>query len=378
MRQNTALLLVLLFLTPSFLITVPVQAQPKTIVVPDDYPTIANAIGNATAGDTIFVKKGTHEEEILQISKALSLVGEDANTTTINLHPPYKETYPASPFYPVIVYSDAITINANDVKLSNFTIDIHPPGGFISATGDRIQITGNSITAGSSTGLSISGSYCNITENISTGLIDLIGFSNTIARNIFSYVSISGSSNSIIDNTCLNLRLANASHNVVSRNKIEESTNTLAGVYVAGNSSHNVFYRNSITPFSNAVRLDGGSVENNTFYHNNFIGKYDKYSNYVYVSALVGAVFWDNGREGNYWDDYNGSDADRDGIGDVPYVIDADNVDRYPLMEPFDVEGDAVVLPPPEPFPTILAAAALLIAAVVVVGLLFYFKKHKH
>jgi len=37
---------------------------------------------------------------------------------------------------------------------------------------------------------------------------------------------------------------------------------------------------------------------------------------------------------GNYWDDYNGSDANRDGIGETPYIIDSDK-DNYPLIERF-------------------------------------------
>ena len=42
---------------------------------------------------------------------------------------------------------------------------------------------------------------------------------------------------------------------------------------------------------------------------------------------------WDNGEEGNFWSDYNGTDGNDDGIGDAPYVIDVLNQDRYPLIQ---------------------------------------------
>ncbi len=42
---------------------------------------------------------------------------------------------------------------------------------------------------------------------------------------------------------------------------------------------------------------------------------------------------WDDGKEGNFWSDYNGTDSNYDGLGDTPYIIDSLNRDRYPLLQ---------------------------------------------
>jgi hypothetical protein len=44
---------------------------------------------------------------------------------------------------------------------------------------------------------------------------------------------------------------------------------------------------------------------------------------------------WNSTYEGNYWSDHNGTDADKDGIGDTSYMIDENNTDNYPLMGMF-------------------------------------------
>jgi nitrous oxidase accessory protein NosD len=366
------MLLVLVFLTASCLIAaLPANAVSKTLVVPDDYPTITAAIGNATDGDTILVKKGTYEgprDQTLVIDKSISLIGEDANSTILNLHPAYTEWWILTQSY--TSYSNAITVDANDFKLSGFTISTQ---GDISVSGERTQITGNIITTGSTADLRVSGSYCNITDNISRGLISLNGSSNAIVRNSFANILLSGDSNTISNNTCGNIRLSNASQNIISGNKIETSALHASGIMIGRNSSHNLFYANYISGFAAAIAFN--SAENNTFYHNTFV------NNECPVAIYVGTTrnFWDNGEEGNFWEDYNGTDSNRDGIGDTPYVIDNDNVDRYPLMAPFDIENDSIVLPPPEPFPTTpVAAVSIALALAVGIGLLIYFKKRNH
>jgi len=68
--------------------------------------------------------------------------------------------------------------------------------------------------------------------------------------------------------------------------------------------------------------------ENNIAYNNVFINNINWNAN----DALGNK--WDNGKVGNYWDDYTGNDQNGDGIGDTPYLVGGDKGDNFPLMEP--------------------------------------------
>jgi parallel beta-helix repeat protein len=83
--------------------------------------------------------------------------------------------------------------------------------------------------------------------------------------------------------------------------------------------------------------LSTGTVNFNVF-HNNFI-------NNTYQVWDVMSNAWDDGYPsgGNYWDNYTGTDGNGDGIGDTPYVIDADSQDNYPLMDPIPEFSDIAV-----------------------------------
>ena len=60
----------------------PTSHASKTLVVPQDYSTINEAISHASSGDVISVQKGVYYEN-LQINKSISMLGEDAKNTII-------------------------------------------------------------------------------------------------------------------------------------------------------------------------------------------------------------------------------------------------------------------------------------------------------
>lgn len=83
---------------------------------------------------------------------------------------------------------------------------------------------------------------------------------------------------------------------------------------------------------------------------------------------------WDDGKAGNYWSDYNGKDTNHDGIGDIPYVVDALNLDRYPLMTSSYQVIEEVFTPRFDPF---ITSVAIVFVALITYLLLVLMKKMK-
>lgn len=123
------------------------------------------------------------------------------------------------------------------------------------------------------------------------------------------------------------LRLTSANCNV-SGNSV--ANNGDAGIALGGSGSGNTVSGNNIA--NNYCGISAGA-SGNVIYHNNIK------NNQLQVLSIEETNVWDNGYPsgGNYWSDYTGSDTNHDGIGDTPYVIDANNKDRYPLMSSFAV-----------------------------------------
>ena len=122
--------------------------------------------------------------------------------------------------------------------------------------------------------------------------------------------------------------MENSSNINIERNIIARALwhNPLDGIKIV-NGGNNSIFGNSITGISNNVFLYFSS--GNRFHHNNFDGNLSMF--------LWNATqnIWDNGLEGNYWTDYNGTDANQDGIGDTEYILLDGSIDHHPLMGKF-------------------------------------------
>ncbi|MBS7633362.1 S8 family serine peptidase [Candidatus Bathyarchaeota archaeon] len=147
--------------------------------------------------------------------------------------------------------------------------------------------------------------------------------SNSIRSSRFDFYLLYSSENNITCNGISEsgsngLCLQNSDNNVICGNQFFNHTSSVAGQGVALNISKS---------FGNRI------------YHNSFIDNTQTAVSFDSVNVF------DDGYPagGNYWSDYAGEDVycgvfqnetGRDGIGDVPYVIDASNMDHYPLIYP--------------------------------------------
>jgi len=264
-----------------------------------------------------------------------------------------------------IVLQDRSNVTLKNMEVTQFW-------NSISVTScSNITITGNKVTKIGSRAIMIDS--CNnsiVSDNtvddvggIAIGITATSGFSvnNTVTRNIITKategITIDGSFSTITENNLANIYIpigARGNQTTISKNNL---INGIDGIFITG--SHCTIYGNNVANFSESgmtvnlgtnssiyennvshskcaiiIRNSGDTwiIENNTFYHNNFINNTQS----IRIESPSHQNYWDNGSEGNYWSNYNGTDNNGDGIGDTSYVIDEKNIDSYPLMTPYE------------------------------------------
>jgi nitrous oxidase accessory protein NosD len=226
--------------------------------------------------------------------------------------------------------------------------------------------------------------------------ITLTNRSNVIVKNInirdyWCSIYLTASSNiTIYRNNMLtlwNIVLdSSVDSQIIGNNITAQDTGFGYCINIEHNSSDNRIIANSFIEAGGA--LQGMDGTNNKIYLNNFIDN----SNNV-MGWVVGREgnFWDNMTLGNFWSDYKGVDADGDGLGDTPYLIQNRWLDKHPLMAPFNISSIIVGTPEwansptPEPFSipititVVIMVAIGTIASIVAVcaGLLVYYMKSR-
>jgi len=320
----------------------PAKTEPTTIVVPDDYPTIQEAIDAVSSGDTILVSEGTYAEGMIHVGKSLTILAS------------------GSVIVDGLRQGNVFSIFASDVIIEGFTIinsGMHfLCVGIFSLWSGSSMIKGNTIT-NCSNGVwmenSLGGNL--VSDNVISGCY---GFGVVLLQSHYSCSVINNS----ITSSSGGFYISSSDGNTISGNTI---TAFSVGIQIAYSKS-NTISRNTITRNGRGIILSdsmknsivGNTIErnnegmfikrsiNNSVHHNNFI------NNTQQVYSVASNNTWDNSYPsgGNYWSDYNGTDiyhgsdqnqSGSDGIGDTPYILDADNQDRYPLMTAWEpLPGD--------------------------------------
>ena len=184
----------------------------------------------------------------------------------------------------------------------------------------------------------------NVFSNHGRGIRLHYSFNNTLLGNVVSSngygIYLYGSGRNVLSNNTASLNnesgilLDGSSDNAITGNVVSNNTygiwlidsgsDAISGNYVSSNDKYGVRLWNS---------------SRNVFFYNDFIKNLVKNVEQPSNTSILN--LWDNGAEGNFWEDYDGADTNMNGVGDKPYVVDERvwlgvySQDSYPLMGQF-------------------------------------------
>ena len=328
-----------------------------------EYANLSDAVLQALPYDTITVQEGTYQTENLEITKPITILGEegavlDGNMTgyvlklladsitvsglkIINSGRSYTKDYAA-------IY----TFRANHFIIENNTV-VDPFFGLLIEKSKHGTIR-NNIVYGTSvkedeTGNGIHGWHC---EDLQIYENNVYNMRDGIYLEFVDKSEIKN--NHAFDNIRYGLHFMFSNHDRYVSNRFERNGAGVAVMFSKfivmkenqfvnnwGPASYGLLLKeiydaevvdNEFTENTMAVFIDGTTRINytgNVFKKNGWAIKVSGgcYANRIYGNDFIGNSFDvsynskmnDNTFDGNYWGDYTGYDLDRDGVGDVPY-----------------------------------------------------------
>ncbi|NPE28061.1 hypothetical protein HNV12_08810 [Methanococcoides sp. SA1] len=345
------------------LMTMGTAAADTLYVVDGGYATIQEAVDAAIDGDTILVYPGTYVENV-DINKELTIIAESGPDVTTVQGVPEVVDY---------VFELPWNETVNNVTISGFTVTgatSHNGIGVFDSSHNELR---HNIISG---GVTVVGVWdiTMINNTVISGGIDLDSFCIGILEN-----------NEVFSSSWNGINIRGQSHVTLVNNTIYENDGT--GI-VMWDFADGYIYNNTIYGNEAGIAISRhsyGKIANNTIYGNDEVGIKissdswgDIYNNYfnntmnaqidehapseccignntlnttkIAGTNIVGGPYLG----GNFWANPNGTgfsqigeDLDGDGICDLPYLTNENNIDYLPLClftyNPYDENEDCVI-----------------------------------